>query len=225
MQRSAPLSLLAAALLLAAAAHADDFKTTDKGCKVFDYDAGWPAGETHRTRYSWTGACVDGYASGPGELNAFLDGKPDETTTGSIQKGRLQGPATTNFPDGSQFKGSYEAGSRNGKGSLTLGNGSRFEGDFNQGAQTGKGTMTGPDGSVYDGDFVDGHETGKAVLTVTADDKTIDKKDRNQSEPVQFYTGRDHMLYELVVWSVDKNKITGYLTTPKNAPIPVTATQ
>ena len=65
---------------------------------------------------------------------------------------------------------------------------------------------------------------GKYSLDVTADDKTIEKKDKNQSEPVQFYTGRDHMLYELVVWSVDKNKITGYLSTPKNAPVPITAT-
>jgi chromosome segregation ATPase len=65
---------------------------------------------------------------------------------------------------------------------------------------------------------------GKYTLNVTADDKTIEKKDRNQSEPVQFYTGRDHMLYELVVWTVDKNKITGYLSTPKNAPVPVAAT-
>lgn len=64
---------------------------------------------------------------------------------------------------------------------------------------------------------------GKYTLNVTSDDKTIEKKDRNQSEPVQFYTGRDHMLYELVVWTVDKNKIAGYLSTPKNAPIPVTA--
>jgi hypothetical protein len=65
---------------------------------------------------------------------------------------------------------------------------------------------------------------GKYTLNVTADDRTIEKKDKNASEPVQFYTGRDHMLYELVVWTVDKNKITGYLSTPKNAPIPVTAT-
>ena len=64
---------------------------------------------------------------------------------------------------------------------------------------------------------------GKYTLNVTADDKTIEKKDKNQSEPVQFYTGRDHMLYELVVWTVDKNKITGYLSTPKNAPVPITA--
>jgi DNA gyrase/topoisomerase IV subunit A len=65
---------------------------------------------------------------------------------------------------------------------------------------------------------------GKYSLSVTADDKTIEKKDRTQSEPVQFYTGREHMLYELVAWTVDKNKITGYLSTPKNAPVPITAT-
>lgn len=65
---------------------------------------------------------------------------------------------------------------------------------------------------------------GKYNLNVTSDDKTIEKKDRTQSEPVQFYTGREHMLYELVVWTVDKNKITGYLSTPKNAPVPITAT-
>jgi chromosome segregation ATPase len=63
----------------------------------------------------------------------------------------------------------------------------------------------------------------KYTIDVTADDKTVEKKDKNQSEPVQFYTGRDHMLYELVVWTVDKNKITGYLSTPKNAPVPITA--
>ena len=28
---------------------------------------------------------------------------------------------------------------------------------------------------------------------------------------------------ELVIWTVDKNKVSGYLSTPKNAPVPVTA--
>jgi len=64
----------------------------------------------------------------------------------------------------------------------------------------------------------------KFTLNVTSDDKTIEKKDRNVSEPIQFYSGRDHMLFELVVWSVDKGKATGYLSTPKGAPVPVTAT-
>ncbi len=66
---------------------------------------------------------------------------------------------------------------------------------------------------------------GDRTLNVTSDDKTIEKKDRNVSEPIQFYSGRDRMLYELVVWTVDKNKAAGYLSTPKGAPTPITATQ
>jgi hypothetical protein len=64
---------------------------------------------------------------------------------------------------------------------------------------------------------------GRFTLNVSADDKVIQKKDRNIAEPIQFYTGRDRMLYELVIWTVDKKKATGYLSTPKNAPVPVTA--
>ncbi len=64
---------------------------------------------------------------------------------------------------------------------------------------------------------------GKYTMNVTSDDRTIEKKDRNVAEPIQFYSGRDHMLFELVVWTVDKKKATGYLSTPKAAPVPVTA--
>jgi flagellar basal body-associated protein FliL len=64
---------------------------------------------------------------------------------------------------------------------------------------------------------------GKFTLNVTADDKTIEKKDRNVAEPIQFYSGRDHMLFELVIWTVEKDKATGYLSTPKGSPVPVTA--
>jgi septal ring factor EnvC (AmiA/AmiB activator) len=64
----------------------------------------------------------------------------------------------------------------------------------------------------------------KFTMNVTSDDKTFEKKDRNVAEPIQFYSGRDHLLFELVIWSVDKSKVTGYLSTPKSAPVPVTAT-
>ena len=63
---------------------------------------------------------------------------------------------------------------------------------------------------------------GKFTLNVTSDDKTIEKRDRNIAEPIQFYSGREHLLFELVVWTVDKNQATGYLSTPKSAPVPVT---
>ncbi|HEY1501975.1 MAG TPA: hypothetical protein VGF88_20540 [Acidobacteriaceae bacterium] len=62
----------------------------------------------------------------------------------------------------------------------------------------------------------------KFTLVVYADDKQIQKKDRNLDEPIQFYTGKDHLLYELVVNNIDKNQIRGYIATPKSAPVPVT---
>jgi DNA-binding protein YbaB len=56
----------------------------------------------------------------------------------------------------------------------------------------------------------------KFTLYVLAEDKKIEKKDRSINEPLQFYTGRDRALFEVVVNSVDKNTVTGYLSTPKN---------
>jgi hypothetical protein len=53
------------------------------------------------------------------------------------------------------------------------------------------------------------------TLKVSADDREIEKKDKNLDEPVQFYTGKDPVLYELVVNSIEKNKVSGYLSTPK----------
>ena len=66
---------------------------------------------------------------------------------------------------------------------------------------------------------VDGKK-GKYTLNVMADDRTIEKKDRTLYEPLQFYSGRDRFLYEVVVMTADKNKISGYLSTPKGAPVP-----
>jgi hypothetical protein len=52
-------------------------------------------------------------------------------------------------------------------------------------------------------------------LDVMADDKRVEKKDRTVNEPVQFYTSKARQPYELVVNQVAKNKIVGYLATPK----------
>lgn len=61
---------------------------------------------------------------------------------------------------------------------------------------------------------------GKFNMNVVADDRTIEKKDRTVMEPLQFYTGRDRSLYEIVVMTAEKNTISGYLSTPKNIPAP-----
>lgn len=54
------------------------------------------------------------------------------------------------------------------------------------------------------------------TLNVSADDRNIEKKDKGLDEPVQFYTGKDPVLYELVVNAIEKNTVSGYLSTPKS---------
>lgn len=62
----------------------------------------------------------------------------------------------------------------------------------------------------------------KFTLVVYSDDKQYEKKDRNVNEPLQFYSGKDPLLFEIVVNSVGaKNStVAGYLSAPKIAPAP-----
>ena len=53
------------------------------------------------------------------------------------------------------------------------------------------------------------------TIELVADDKKVEKKDKNLNEPVQFYTSRARQPYEFVVNEVKKDQIVGYLSTPK----------
>jgi chromosome segregation ATPase len=54
------------------------------------------------------------------------------------------------------------------------------------------------------------------TIDVVVDDKKIEKKDKTVSEPVQFYvSSKSRQAYELVVYEVQKDRIIGYLATPK----------
>jgi len=55
----------------------------------------------------------------------------------------------------------------------------------------------------------------KFNLDLVSDDKKVEKKDKNVYEPVQFYVGGARQPFEIVVTEVTKDKITGYLATPK----------
>ena len=61
----------------------------------------------------------------------------------------------------------------------------------------------------------------KYNLFILADDKNIEKKDKNLDEPVQFYSGKTPALFEIVVNNMNKNQVTGYLSTPKSVAAPV----
>lgn len=57
------------------------------------------------------------------------------------------------------------------------------------------------------------------TLSVFSDDKQYEKKDKSLNEPLQFLSGKDPMLFEIVVNNVSaKNTVTGYLSCPKGAP-------
>ena len=60
------------------------------------------------------------------------------------------------------------------------------------------------------------------TMTVLADDKSIEKKDKTAGEPVQFYVkgSARSAPFEIVVFDVGKNQITGYLATPKDTSAP-----
>ncbi len=56
---------------------------------------------------------------------------------------------------------------------------------------------------------------GKYTLEVLADDKSVEKRDKTINEPVQFYVARARIPYEIVVNEVRKDRVLGYLATPK----------
>ena len=59
------------------------------------------------------------------------------------------------------------------------------------------------------------------TIAVYSDDKMYEKKDKSLNEPLQFYSGKEPMLFEIVVNNVSaKNTVTGYLSSPKGAPEP-----
>jgi hypothetical protein len=55
----------------------------------------------------------------------------------------------------------------------------------------------------------------KFNLVLVVDDIQIEKKDKTLLEPVQFYRKGSRALHEIVVFDVKKDRITGYLSTPK----------
>ena len=57
----------------------------------------------------------------------------------------------------------------------------------------------------------------KYTIHLVADDRTIEKKDKTVHEPVQFYRPGDGLPTEIVVNQIFKDRIVGYISTPKVA--------
>ncbi len=53
------------------------------------------------------------------------------------------------------------------------------------------------------------------TMAVLVDDRMVEKKDKTINEPVQLYTGNSKQPYEIVVNTVQKDGVAGYLAAPK----------
>jgi chromosome segregation ATPase len=60
------------------------------------------------------------------------------------------------------------------------------------------------------------NKKGKYSIVIQVDDSKLEKKDKLINEPVQFLVGADQQRYEIVVNKVEKDRVIGYLSTPKN---------
>ena len=77
-----------------------------------------------------------------GTLQRLNQDKVHTTMTGVMSGGRLEGPGTTRYADGTTYEGHHVAGQRSGKGVMHWPNGRVHDGDWANGVPHGKGVFT-----------------------------------------------------------------------------------
>lgn len=159
--KRAGLAMLLACLPMAAdAATAHWASDPASGCAL--YDANLRPGDT----VSWSGACRDGRAEGPGTATFFKDGAAFEHFTGSFAGGvAADGAVTVNWGDGWSYDGEMANGRFDGEGILVSASHDRFEGLWNGGKLDGMGSVIHDNGERYDGGWKNDLPNGHGILT------------------------------------------------------------
>ena len=122
--------------------------TEDQACHV------WVGGQGERQGpITWSGACIDGMASGEGRLT---HGSGQIIYEGSMRAGKRHGHGALTSPDGDRYEGEFLDGLFHGYGIKTWSGGSRYEGEFRQGRPNGYGIATYVSGSRYEGRWREG---------------------------------------------------------------------
>ena len=124
--------------------------TAQGGCRVWD-----PVPEPNES-VSWSGACVNGLASGVGVLQWYASGKPTDRYEGEFQQGHESGHGIVVSAHGNRYDGEWKGGRRNGYGVYVWANGDRYEGAWKDDRAHGEGTYREADGNVYPGNWVRG---------------------------------------------------------------------
>ena len=129
---------------------------------------------------TWTGACVDGKASGEGRFTwrgdhgenvyqgEFLEGKlhgrgvyrwaVGACYDGELRDGMQHGSGTQTWPGHSRYRGEWRDGKRHGRGTYIWATGARYEGEWRTGKRHGRGTYTWGDGDAMTCEWREGED-------------------------------------------------------------------
>ena len=130
-------------------------------CQVWNY------GSEEYSPLTWSGACVDGKASGEGHLTFLWEGG-EGSYKGGMTGGKAHGRGTSIWADGARYEGAFRDGKFHGRGTYTFADGGRYEGEFRNDKWHGRGTYTFASGARYDGAFRDDKAHGWGKVTTSS---------------------------------------------------------
>ncbi len=137
--------LLMTAALSAKAQSVEHWTTDTQGCKLLAHR---PLNEGATT---WSGACTDGLAEGPGRVNLNAPGQIRVLYEGSMRSGRPSGPGRLSDASGTGYEGEVLNGRFHGPGVLRSGTAS-LRGNFVDGVLDGPCVQIQPGSHRYEGE-------------------------------------------------------------------------
>jgi hypothetical protein len=122
-------------LLLALLANASHAATIGaENCRVIIPKRSEVANETAK----WSGACINGYADGDGELIRQVDDREVGSFKGRMAQG-MMASGYEKMPGGAQYEGEYKDGFRDGHGIWLSAKGDSYDGEWKNGWRDGAG--------------------------------------------------------------------------------------
>ena len=121
--------------------------TENQPCRVWNNGMG-----DKYKRFTWSGACFSGKASGKGRL-VWRSRFGKHVYEGFMLAGKLHGSGTLLRSDGSRYEGEWQDGMRHGRGIYKWAAGHRYEGAWSDDRPHGLGTAYFADGDVHQGQW------------------------------------------------------------------------
>ncbi|MDE0051139.1 MAG: hypothetical protein OXO52_15225 [Rhodospirillales bacterium] len=121
--------------------------TENQPCQV------WNGGLGHKHKsFTWSGACVNGVASGKGRL-VWVSRFGKNVYEGGMKAGKKHGVGKLRWSDGARYEGEWHEGHRHGFGVYKWAAGHRYEGGWSGDRPHGTGTAYFADGDVHEGQW------------------------------------------------------------------------